>query len=243
MGEQYPQGGKHGDSQNDGLEDVRPDDGFQSSDRGVNGRGDGDGNQGGNVEQDNLAGVCRDACQELVGNDQQNAREIEPGSAGEYPADQEDHGGCPPRQEPESFFQVFIDGNNLVVIIGLEKEPADDDAAQDGADAELGVREVAGMVSFPGSSQEGGRADFRRQDRGQNSPPGQGTVAQGIVCQGVLPSSRIDAYAEDSQKVDDDDEKVREHAWKEKAFSGMEIPEKAPGLMKGSRVALVFQRG
>ena len=151
MGEQYPQGGKHGDSQNDGLEDVRPDDGFQSSDRGINCRGDGDGNQGGNVEQDNLVGVCRDACQELVGNDQQNAREIEPGSAGEHPADQEDHGGCPPRQEPESFFQVFIDGNNLVVIIGLEKEPADDDAAQDGADAELGVCEVAGMVSSPGA--------------------------------------------------------------------------------------------
>lgn len=75
MGEQYPQGGKHGDSQNDGLEDVCPDDGFQSSDRGINCRGDGDGNQGGNVEQDNLVGVCRDACQELVGNDQQNARE------------------------------------------------------------------------------------------------------------------------------------------------------------------------
>lgn len=59
-----------------------------------------------------------------------------------------------------------------MVIVGLEKEPADDDAAQDGADAELGVREVAGMVSFPGSSQEGGRADFRRQDRGQNSHQG-----------------------------------------------------------------------
>ena len=34
-----------------------------------------------------------------------------------------------------------------------------------------------------------------------------------------------------------------ELAWKEKAFSGMEIPEKAPGLMKGSGVALVLQRG
>ena len=56
-------------------------------------------------------------------------------------------------------------------------------------------------------------------------------------------SSRINANAEDSKKVNDDDEKVREHAWKEKAFSGMEIPEKAPGLMKGSGVALVLQRG
>ena len=233
MGEENPQGGEHGDAQHDGLEDIRPDDGFQAADGCVNGGGDGDDDQRGNVKQDNLVGVRRGVRHELVGNDQQNACKVKSCSTGEHPADQEDHGGRAARQEPESFFQVFIDGDHLVVIVGFEEELADDDAAQDSADAELGVREVAGMVAFPRSPQKGGRADFRRQDGGQNGPPGQGAVAQGIVRQGVLPASRIDANAEDSQKVDNDDKEVREHAWKEKAFSGTGFPEKAPGWVKG----------
>lgn len=136
------------------------------------------------VEQDYLFGICRSIGDKLISNDKQNACKVEPGSAGQNPADQEDHGGSAPGQQSEPFFQIFINGDYLIVVIRFEEELADDNTAQNRAYAELGIGEVAGMVAFPRRSQEGGRADFRSQDGGQDGPPGQGTVSQSIIRQG-----------------------------------------------------------
>lgn len=133
VGEQYPKGGEHGDAEYRRLQHVRPDDGFQTAYGRINGGGHADDDQRGDVKQDYLFGICRSIGDKLISNDKQNACKVEPGSAGQNPADQENHGGSAPGQQSEPFFQIFINGDYLIVVIRFEEELADDNAAQNRA--------------------------------------------------------------------------------------------------------------
>lgn len=113
VGEQYPKGGEHGDAEYRRLQHVRPDDGFQTAYGRINGGGHADDDQRGDVKQDYLFGICRSIGDKLISNDKQNACKVEPGSAGQNPADQENHGGSAPGQQSEPFFQIFINGDYL----------------------------------------------------------------------------------------------------------------------------------
>ena len=155
-----------------------------------------------------MAATPRD---QLVTDDDDHRRDVEPRAAGEQPRDEEDGAGRIARGDAEADLEEFVNGDDVVVVKRADEKIGDDDAREDGADGQLRVEEIALVVALGGRAEEGGGAQLRRDDGGEDGPPGKLTTADAELAHVVAAmAGGGEADADDEGEIGHDGDGVPE---------------------------------
>ena len=146
--------------------------------RGVNRRENNDGNGGAEVNPESLILVRPRPANHLVGQGQGDGGDIKPRPGSQQARDHENRGSRVLARDPKARGQVFVDRENVVVVIGLDENVADENAPDDGAERQLQIGVVAMAEAFSGRSEEGAGTGFGGDQRSQHCPPGDASSAQ-----------------------------------------------------------------
>ena len=193
-----------------GLDEVRPDDGLDAAQRGVDGSEHDHADAGEKVDQEEAVGVGGNggvqdtAAGEFVDEDQRDSGDVDARAGGENPRDEEHGAGGVLGTRAEALREVLVDAVDVEAVVRRQENKGDDDPREDGAEGELDEQIVALVVALAGRAEEGARAGFRRDERGEHGPPGDLASAEGEVAQGVLASAHAQADGEDQREIPED---------------------------------------
>ena len=171
------------------LDEIRPDDGLDPAERRVDGGQHDHADARKQVDQEEPVrvgghgGVEDAAGSQFVNKYQRDGRHVDARPRRQHACDQK-HGArgvLGPRAEPPR--QVLVDGIDVEPVIGREKNEADDDPGEDRPEGQLDEEVVALVVAFAGRAEEGARAGFRSDERGQDGPPGNLASAEGELAE------------------------------------------------------------
>ena len=104
--------------------------------------------------------------------------------------------------------QVFVDREDLVVVIGLDENVADENAREDRAERKLEVGEIAQRKAFAGCAEKGAGTGFGRDDGGEHCPPRNAAAAEGEILEVILLPAHVEADEDDDEKVEEQDSGV-----------------------------------
>ncbi len=193
-----------------GLDDVGPDDRLDPAHRGVEAgqhREDDDRDQVGADGGDRLLrGLGPGARDEQAPRQHHHERRDEqPRARGERAHEEEQAGDVVLAPRPEADAEVVVDRVDLVVVVRLEEDVADQHAPEDQPDDDLHVREASRGVALAGHAQERRRARLRRDDRRHHRPPRHAAAREGEIVQAPVAPAHVQADGDDAGEVGDDD--------------------------------------
>src|SRR5205085_1043565 len=96
----------------------------------------------------------------------------------------------------------FVDRENFVVVVRLDENKADQNAADDRAESELQIGVVPMAESFAGRAEKSAGAGFGRNEGGEHSPPRNATAAEGEVLEIVFLPAHPQADEDDYDEVE-----------------------------------------
>ena len=184
------------------LNQIGPDDGLDSAERGVN-RGENDNGDGrADINPECLRLVRANAADHFVSEGERDGRDIQPRAGREQARDHE-HGrrGILGR-DTETRGQVFVDRVNFVVVIRLDENVADENAREDGAEGELHVSVIAQREAFAGRPEKSAGARFRGDDGSEHGPPRDAPAAEREVFQVVFLPAHAQADEDDDEEIE-----------------------------------------
>ena len=125
------------------MDEIRPDNGFDSAERGVNGGENNDRDGRSDIDEKRFPLVRLRATDHFVSQSERDGGEIQTRTRGKQPRDHENGRGGILRRHTETDCQILVDGVNLVIVVRLNENVADKNARDDGAESELKISVVA----------------------------------------------------------------------------------------------------
>ena len=156
------------------MNDIGPDNGFDSADGGVDRRDDGDENNSPDVSVE----IYRQRRKEITpDHDHNGAAEIKPDADAEHAREKKNAAGRVFRLGAEADSQKFINALHSVIVVRLDEGEGDDDTRKHCANGELAVKIAARFEAFRRRSEESGGACLGGDNGREHGPPRNGTRA------------------------------------------------------------------
>lgn len=194
------------------LNQIGPNDGLDSTERGVDRGENDDCDRGTEVDPERLGLVGPRPADHLIGQGESDGCDVKPRPGREQTRDHENSGSRILAPDPEARGQVFVNRKNFVVVIRFDENVADENASYDRTEGELQVAVIAMAESFPGRSEKCAGTCFSRDERRKDRPPWDAPATEGKVGQGIFLPAHAQADADDEHEVEEQDSGVDEKA-------------------------------
>ena len=191
-----------------GLNEVRPDDGFDAAERGVNGRQNDNGNRRREVNPQSLSLVWSSAADHFVGQSEGDGCGIQPCARREQPGNHENRGSGVLRRNAESRGQIFIDRVNFVIVVRFDENVADQNSRQNRAESELDVSIITQRKTFAGCSEKRARACLGRDNGSEHRPPGNSAAAESEIGKIFLLATHVKANGDDDDEIKNENSRI-----------------------------------